>query len=215
MLADGKPRRAGGGAGDQMINIAPVFINFIANDLLKLDNAQLEKYCLDLKKNSAGRIVSNGGGWQSNYLDLRTPALQQLLEEVDKRLNEVHRHFNFNDAMRQVITETWVNVNNRGHFNYGHNHPGSMFSCVYYVKGGAAKGNIEFVTPIAEHSYTISDTMVANFNAFTGNALSLPPVTGELLIFPAWLVHRVRQNEIDDDRISIALNSGVMAIPSR
>jgi len=35
----------------------------------------------------------------------------------------------------------------------------------------------------------------------------IPPVTGDLLIFPSWLLHRVNMSQSDEDRISIALNS--------
>jgi uncharacterized protein (TIGR02466 family) len=190
-----------------MINIMPIFINFLAVDSLRLDNDRLEKFCLDRKRNSAGRVISNGGGWQSQNIDLATPELTELFVEVQKRLDEVHRAFEFSASLRQVITESWININQKGHFNYSHDHPGSLFSAVYYVKGGADKGELELKTPIVPHTYTISQEMVGSFNAFTGHAMVLPPVTGDLLIFPSWLLHRVNMSRSEDDRISIAFNS--------
>lgn len=190
-----------------MINIMPIFINFLAVESLRLDNDRIEKFCLDLKKNSPGRVISNGGGWQSDNLDMKTPELAELFAKVQAGLDEVHRAFTFNPAMRQVITEAWININGRGHFNYSHDHPGSLFSAVYYVNGGADKGELEFKTPITAHTYTISNEMVSGFNAFTGHAMVIPPVTGDLLIFPAWLLHRVNMSRSDDVRISIAFNS--------
>jgi uncharacterized protein (TIGR02466 family) len=192
------------------MKVMPIFINFLAVDTLKVDNVKLEKYCLHLKGSTQGRVISNGGGWQSDNVDLAAPELRELLEEVHKRLVELHRYFDFHDWMRPVINEAWVNINNRGHFNYAHKHPGSVFSCVYYVKGGPNHGNLELVTPIAEHGYTISENMVTKFNSFTGTNLVLPATSGELAIFPGWLSHQVRPNCTDDDRISIALNSGVL-----
>ena len=109
--------------------------------------------------------------------------------------------------MRQVITEAWININQKGHFNYSHDHPGSLFSAVYYVKGGPDKGELEFKTPITPHTYTISNDIVANFNNFTGHAMVIPPVTGDLLIFPSWILHRVNISRSEEDRISIAFNS--------
>ena len=190
-----------------MINIMPIFINFLAVDSLRLDNDRIEKFCLETKKNSSGRVISNGGGWQSDNLDLATPELAELFAEVSKRLDEVHRAFEFSASMRQMITEAWININQKGHFNYSHDHPGSLFSAVYYVKGGADKGELEFKTPIAPHTYAISSEMVDGFNAFTGHAMVIPPVTGDLLIFPSWLLHRVNMSQSDEERISIALNS--------
>lgn len=190
-----------------MINIMPIFINFLAVDSLRLDNAAIEKYCQDRKRGSSGRVVSNGGGWQSDNLDPQTPELAPLYAEVRKRLDEVHRAFELQPDMHQVITEAWININQKGHFNYAHDHPGSLFSAVYYVKGGPDKGELEFKTPITAHTYTISNEVVQNFNSFTGHAMVIPPVTGDLLIFPAWLLHRVNMSRSDEDRISIAFNS--------
>jgi uncharacterized protein (TIGR02466 family) len=193
-----------------MINIMPIFINFLAVDTLHLDNVRIENYCRALKKSSRGRVVSNGGGWQSENLASTTPELMELFAEVQKSLDQVHRAFDFNASMRQTITEAWININQKGDFNYSHDHPGSLFSCVYYVKGGPDKGELEFKTPIAPHTYTISNEMVgAAFNSFTGHAMVIPPVTGDLLIFPAWLQHRVNRSQSDDERISIALNSKI------
>jgi uncharacterized protein (TIGR02466 family) len=195
------------------MNVAPVFINFLASDQLRLDNSKIENFALSLKKSSAGRVVSNSGGWQSNNLDLNAPDLRELLEAVDAKLNEVHAHFGFSSKTRQVIAEGWININNRGGYNRTHNHPGSFFSCVYYVKGGPNKGDIAFNTPIEAHAYTIPDALVTSHNAFTGHDLFVPPVTGNLLIFPSWLKHYVKPNETDEDRISIALNSTIINMP--
>jgi uncharacterized protein (TIGR02466 family) len=192
-----------------MINIMPIFINFLAVDSLKLDNDRIEKFCLERKRQSPGRVISNGGGWQSDNLDTGTPELAELFAEVQKRLDEVHRAFELSTSTRQVITEAWININQKGHFNYSHDHPGSLFSAVYYVKGGADKGELELKTPITAHTYTISGEMVGNFNAFTGHAMVIPPVTGDLLIFPSWLLHRVNMSRSDEERISIAFNSRV------
>ena len=85
-----------------MINIMPIFINFLAVDSLKLDNDKLEKFCLQKKKSSPGRKVSNGGGWQSDNLDLATPELAELFAEVGKRLDEVHRAFDFSGERRDM-----------------------------------------------------------------------------------------------------------------
>lgn len=190
-----------------MINIMPIFINFLAVESLRLDNDRIEKFCLERKRSSSGRVISNCGGWQSDDLDLNTPELAELFAEVRKGLDEVHRAFDFNPAMRQVITEAWININQKGHFNNSHDHPGSLFSAVYYVKGGADKGELELKSPIIPHTYTISGEMVGGYNAFTGHAMVLPPVTGDLLIFPSWLLHRVNLSRSDEDRISIAFNS--------
>ena len=71
-----------------MINIMPIFINFLAVDSLRLDNDRIEKFCLEKRKNSSGRVISNGGGWQSDNLDIATPELSELFGEVRKGLTK-------------------------------------------------------------------------------------------------------------------------------
>jgi uncharacterized protein (TIGR02466 family) len=192
------------------MQVVPIFINFLATETLRLDNGKIERFCYALKEKGGGRVVSNGGGWQSNNVDPTTPELQELFRAITDKLNELHRYFGLKASMRQVIEDAWVNINNRGDFNYTHAHPGMFFSCVYYVKGGANKGNIEFTNPIPGHAYTIHNNMVEDHNAFSGNALAIPPITGELVIFPSWLDHLVRQSQSDEDRISIAVNSKIV-----
>jgi uncharacterized protein (TIGR02466 family) len=192
------------------MQIVPIFINFLATETLRIDNSKVEKFCYAQKELSSGRVVSNGGGWQSNDLPLNTPELQELFRTITDKLNELHRYFGFAPSMRQSISDAWININQKGNFNYTHNHPGKFFSCVYYVKGGPNKGNIEFTTPVEAHAYTIHNHMVGAHNSFSGHALAIPPITGELLIFPSWLNHLVRQNETAEDRISIAINSDIV-----
>ena len=40
----------------------------------------------------------------------------------------------------------------------------------------------------------------------TSSTWSYPPQEGRLILFPAWLSHGVRENETDEDRISISFN---------
>ena len=195
-----------------MINVVPIFINFLAVESLRVDNDRLEKFCLEAKKKSSGRTISNGGGWQSGSLDPATPELAELFAEVGKRLNEVHRALGFKPSLRQVITEAWININQRGHFNLSHDHAGSLFSAVYYVNGGPDKGALELTTPIAPHTYTISGEMVGDYNAFNGHRMAIPPITGDLVVFPSWILHHVHMSQSNEDRISIALNSRATVI---
>ncbi len=186
--------------------ISPVFTNFIATESLKLDNAKLESFCQNARASLNGRTYSNDKGWQSPNIDLKTPELQDLLNEVSKSLAELHSHFKFRDTLRLAVWEAWININPKGAFNYSHNHPGAVFSCVYYVKSEPDMGNIVFRTPNIMQPFTITGEMVTSYDTFTMDEMEIAPRTGSLLIFPAWLVHFVRPNESDQDRISIALN---------
>ena len=189
------------------MHIQPLFTNFLAIDMLELDNASMEAYALDLKSKQIGRQVSNAGGWQGLDLDMSAPEVKPLFDIVQEKLNELHRQFEFADNMRFELFESWVNVNDKHHFNYPHTHAGSFFSGVYYVKSADNAGDIEFVSPIAAHEYTITTPMVKNFNEFNSNTWQVTPHVGKLILFPSWLTHFVRANHSDENRISISFNS--------
>jgi len=98
------------------MQVVPIFINFLATETLRIDNGRIEKFCYALKESSSGRVVSNGGGWQSHDLALDTPELQELFRAITEKLNELHRYFNFTPSMRQSIDEAWVNISKKGNF---------------------------------------------------------------------------------------------------
>ena len=70
-----------------MMEIKPWFSNFMAHSYLKeINNKKLEKYCLELKRTTKGRSISNYLGWQSYDLSLETPALAPLLQAIRKEI---------------------------------------------------------------------------------------------------------------------------------
>jgi uncharacterized protein (TIGR02466 family) len=83
---------------------------------------------------------------------------------------------------------------------------------VYYVKADAESGNLEFITPIAalEHAIDKDLNLVDTFNEFNTGIFKMPPKTGGLVVFPAWLHHYVNDNHSDVERFSIAFNTCIV-----
>jgi len=106
-----------------------------------------------------------------------------------------------------VITEAWINII-RGHFNYSHKSSGQPVFRRVLCERRHDKVKLEFKTPITAHTYTISKRngrrqLQRLYRPRHGD----PPVTGDLLIFPSWLLHRVNMSQSEEERISIAFNS--------
>ena len=82
-----------------------------------------------------------------------------------------------------------------------HNHPGAVWSAVYYVASGdpypdqPGNGNFEFMDPRPGNLH--------------GGKEIIRPEPGLLMIFPAWLNHYVNAYHGDGERISIAWNMTV------
>ena len=106
-----------------------------------------------------------------------------------------------------LLAEGWVNIGSKLSFNYPHNHPGSNFSGIYYVKVPTKRkdsGLLQFldprggVRPYALGVKELKDPFNDNF--------TIVPDEKMLIIFPSWLQHWVTPNLQEEDRISIACN---------
>jgi uncharacterized protein (TIGR02466 family) len=179
--------------------IRPVFINFIAEEQLDIDNDILVEYSI---KNIGKQNL------KTNYLNLDDVELKPLLNSIDNSLKRIHKEFGFSDEYTLNIDKGWSNINNNFYIDMPHCHPTYMFSVVYYAKANKNCGNLEFNTPVPAMQYSELGLghCVKEYNAFTAARHSVPPKTGMLLIFPAWLVHNVTQNNSGEDRISFAFD---------
>jgi uncharacterized protein (TIGR02466 family) len=103
----------------------------------------------------------------------------------------------------------WANVNGHGHYNAPHRHDGHDLSGVFYVKQPSATadstGVIEFLD---------SRNISAQVQRFGGPVFSashpLRPEPGQMVVFPSFLMHWVRPNQSDEDRIVIAWNLDIV-----
>ena len=167
----------------------------------------------------SGTQHSNLGGWQSSWDFAEwggAPATRIIAYacEVASRATS--------DRQGKPVTidwqvNAWANVNEPGHANEFHTHPGSFWSGTYYVDDGyedAANrrgGEFEMQDPRG-----VGPAMYAPLLAFNapgglsvGASEMTVPVTGHMLLFPSWLSHAVRPYEGSRKRISIAFNLGV------
>lgn len=190
------------------MNINPLFSSYVAQDDLDIDNAKLEKYCRKVREIDAGRQVSNQGGWQSELIFKIEEEMRELYEAIDARSNALNQALGF-DNNRVRVQSFWININDKGNYNEVHDHPGSFYAGVYYVKSLESQGDLAFYNPITFFSNYVSGNKAKSFNQFNSVNWQFKPKTGRLYIFPSYLNHFVRRNMIDEDRVSIAFNCGI------
>jgi len=186
------------------ISIRNMFSSPVATAFLDLDNNALEKFCREKCSNSEKYLER--GFTQSDNLDLKDPALAELMQAIQYRMDIVHSDLGLSNEYQSVIHEAWANVDNNWSIRVPHSHPSATFACVYYVKGNSESGSIEFINPNLAHPRTIFPEMIGRHNEFTGSNFYIGPVSGKLIIFPAWLYHYVNSGKGNDERISIAFN---------
>ena len=191
------------------MKIQTIFSSFLAVDFLDVDNSALTEFAYSTMKIDAGRNISNDLGWQSNDIQLDAVEIQPLVNSIQTRLDNLHKHFNFKNDRKIVFDNLWFNINKTYSTNTPHKHTG-MFSGVYYIKGFPDSGDIIFLNPIEAHTYVISTDMYDKNNEFNSGTCYEPPQPGKLVIFPSWITHYVKSNLNKEDRISIAFNTKFM-----
>lgn len=148
----------------------------------------------------AGR--TNRGGWNSKEMDvLEQPVWAPLRQAVHAAcaaaLGEMGR------GGQAFELQSWVNLHDRGGFNFLHLHEGSLLSGSFYLEVPAGSGALAFRDPRPGVLHGIIKGSVPNGHA----DIQLKPSTGLLVLFPCWMEHYVEPHESDEPRICIAFNA--------
>lgn len=184
--------------------------------------AKLKARILARESESAGVVRSNSGGWQSgaDFLDWsgeEGALLVAAVQEVVDQFTGVFGSSGLERVRLQWRVNAWANINRSGAANDLHYHPGAYWSAVFYVDDGGIDGaptlggGIEFVDPRGPAPLMAAPSvkMLAPDCATAGLGEIHYPKTGELLVFPAWLGHRVTAYRGVGARISVAMNFAV------
>ena len=124
-----------------------------------------------------------------------TNALQTFFNKIYNPISNVEIY----------ITQSWLNWTYNNEYHHTHSHPNSLISGVLYINAEKEYDNITF--GIQNHK-TI-DMFPKEYNDYNTNEIDFKVGTGELLLFPSSLQHRVSTKKTDTQRISLAFNSFV------
>jgi len=147
----------------------------------------------------AGR--TNRNGWNSKEMQvLEQPLWAPLRRAVHSAcvaaLTEMGRRGEFH-------LQSWINLHDRGGFNFLHMHEGSLLSGSFYLKVPAGSGALVFRDPRAGVLHGVIKGSVPNGHA----NVDLRPSEGLLVLFPCWMEHYVNPHESEEPRICIAFNA--------
>ena len=171
----------------------------------KVEN-ELIQYCYqEKKKDPVGVQLSNKGGWQSKSHGFRESFLFSLLQKSVFDYFEENKIFR--DGVGIQMTNMWININGKGSYNMMHDHPQSDLAVIWYITDNMP-GKLIFKDP---HSFARSRLynkinqsipMKENINQ------QYAPVcnAGDILIFPADLLHGVTPSYKKELRISVSFN---------
>lgn len=166
-------------------------------------------------------LHSNNGGWQStdNLFDWTDEVGQILHSEIQALANRMTAVLEETLQRRKLEwkVQAWANLNRRGNANSLHFHPGAFWSGTLCVDDGGIDGRetlggtIEFVDPRTPLPlmYRPDLKMAVSGTLTAGLSERIYPRTGQMLLFPSWLGHRVLPYVGDGNRVSVAFNCSV------
>jgi uncharacterized protein (TIGR02466 family) len=187
----------------------PIFRYKVEN--YKTFNKELEEYIYKLKEeDNEGVVRSNRGGWHSKSFKVREKGTIQnrFTQELSKYIFDVIQTYGWKCVPeRVVVSEMWAIINKPRDFNVIHTHPNAYLSAAYYVKAPEKAGRFVIENPlsVARHSYPAHATKTE----YNIKAAALDIEEGDLLLFPAYLPHKVNENKSDEDRIVISFNVNI------
>ena len=178
--------------------------------ILELNVQLLIDYCYEMRqRNVSGVQKTNVGGWHSDNIINETPhntEFTKLLDHIEKSANIYHSSIGFKSTYCQKINDIWININSKDHSNEWHVHPMSAFSGAFYLTETTCP--IVFRHPYTDITLYYWDTpYIEEFNEVNSGEMSIEPSPNKLIIFPAWLSHKVLPNKENKDRISFSFNT--------
>lgn len=202
---------------DERLEIFPT--RLLRRRLTGLDavNDRLARRALAWEAADEGIVRSNVGGWHSrdNFLEGDDPEVVVLRELFVRAVQEWVAWGAGTDPSTTELAVTlqgWAIVARRGHYARPHVHPSSHVALVYYVDAGDPPGE----GPLERQSgrFELLDPrnrpeMLELPGVPTVDSLSMAPVTGMLLAFPAWLYHFVHPYQGERPRVCVAANAYV------
>ena len=165
---------------------------------------ELIDYAYDLKrKEPIGKSNTNRGGWQSSVFDvgLKDDKLHEFLINSLVGLPPFKKSIDF-------TVKSWININKPGDHNITHTHPKNDLSGVLWIKCSENCGDIEFENPSVFQTFQEINSYTDDFKNKNNiyPAYYFPPIEGRVIIFPSYLMHQVKENKSNEDRISVSFN---------
>ena len=138
---------------------------------------------------------------KNRILDL-CPKLNSIIND---NVLEYLSIFDYKYSKEICITESWINITERGQFQHYHDHSGNDISGVFYHQstGSTDEGEIVFKSPAP-------GVAQSKLMSCQSNKVYYPPKKGRLMLFPSVLEHAVMPNKTDNKRISISFNAQII-----
>ena len=171
---------------------------------VQLDNNKLAQDIFNWSNQDKGVKKTNYNGRHSTTDMGNKPEYQLLVTELMRMQKEIYDNEHLDRYAK--LGNMWANINPPGGMNMPHIHPNSLFSGVYYVKSQPNCGRLKIFDPRPGIQFNMPSRKQGNPGKDFWRDASIEPMTGRIIMFPAWLWHSVEENKSNDIRISVSFN---------
>ena len=171
-----------------------------ANEL----NPYLEKHIVEWSNQDKGVEKTNVNGWHSKTDMHHKKEYEPLTKELFQMQNEIIQEERLD--IEPKLGNMWANINPPGGYNNSHIHPNSFFSGAYYIKAPPDSGRLAFMDPIPGMQQNMPTRKPGKLPRELWRETYYDPVPGRIIMFPAWMWHKVEPNKSNDVRISVSFN---------
>jgi len=150
-------------------------------------------------------LLTDGG--QSTYfhgnmslLDLDTPLIVKLKEEIQSAINEYTAQIGL---IPVLLSNSWLSTMDQGTALLPHRHEASVLSGAYYPNVPEGSVGLTFMNPLKPYRMCEVYERSTEYSADEG---TMPVREGCLYLFPSWLEHKASANQTKD-RAVISFNT--------
>jgi len=141
----------------------------------------------------------------NSYLHAAFPAeTRAVVEFVEAAAREYWLECQYHPELTPFVFQMWANTTPQGGYVEPHLHGNMPFTAVLYVDASPEQGNIIIENPL--DMVLMSQPISPSVKYPMGEELEVR--TGDLIIFPGYLKHRVLPNTTDRDRLVLGFNIG-------
>lgn len=158
--------------------------------------------------NQAWRENIGGNRTSLDSYILDRPELQRLKAFLQSQVDLfAYRVLKVRPEIALYITQSWLNVNEKGAKHHLHAHQNSVISGVFYFDGDNSP--IVFQRPASHNLFGNMHLDFAELTLINAGEFQFPARRNRAMLFPSTTLHYVKQNTSDTPRVSLAFNTFV------
>ena len=138
-----------------------------------------------------------------NYI-LENKSLKNLKKDLNKKvINYFNEVVCTSNSIIPYITQSWISYTETNQFHHQHAHSNSLVSGIFYINAQKEVDSITFYKPNANETIRLN---VAKYNPFNSASCLFPVETGNIFLFPSFLIHGVNKKKGTNTRTSLSFN---------